>query len=191
MLVINETQFDWDAIGNALADEGFWIGQNILPCKEVYAWREVLRGLPAKYAGTGQFGIKSNLRTDSVSWLKDEPKELIKLLDAIKQGLNQSCFLGIHDYEAHYARYECGGHYAPHIDAFQQNNRRILSAVLYLNENWRQENGGQLRLYVKGEFQDIQPTCGTLVLFRSTDILHEVVRSERPRESVACWFRLR
>jgi SM-20-related protein len=67
--------------------------------------------------------------------------------------------------------------------------------VLYLNEDWRDSDCGQLRFYTDGsdggEYLDIFPQAGTLVLFRSACFWHEVMPARRERFSVTGWLRER
>jgi SM-20-related protein len=64
--------------------------------------------------------------------------------------------------------------------------------VLYLNELWPAEQGGQLRLYLDEErTMEIMPRGGTLVAFLSDRFEHEVLPATRERLSLAGWFRRR
>ncbi|WP_430407005.1 2OG-Fe(II) oxygenase [Fluviicola sp.] len=63
--------------------------------------------------------------------------------------------------------------------------------VLYLNEDWKKEDGGLLSLYPKaGQQIDISPLGGRMVLFRSDEMEHEVNPSlTRTRNSIAGWLK--
>ena len=77
---------------------------------------------------------------------------------------------------------------------------RAVTALLYLNEqDWSDEDGGALRVYVDAEPDDmtgstatrvlsIKPTGGTLVLFDSHSTLHEVMPTKRQRFAISCWL---
>ena len=52
-------------------------------------------------------------------------------------------------------------------------------------------DGGALRLYLASGELDVWPEAGTLVLFRSADVLHEVLVNRRERLSLTGWFRRR
>ncbi len=78
--------------------------------------------------------------------------------------------------------------------SFVDNSRRKLSCVLYLNENWKPEEGGELRFYLDGngaEFEDVLPQGGRLVVFLSAQFVHEVLPAKRERLSIAGWFTTR
>jgi len=89
-----------------------------------------------------------------------------------------------------FARYEPGGYYLPHIDA-DEGDDRVLTAVYYLNQDWRREDGGALRLQPSGgqPHVDVWPEEDTLVLFRADEMVHEVCRSSAQRLAVTIWFK--
>lgn len=81
--------------------------------------------------------------------------------------------------------------------------RRCITAILYLNDqDWccdPDTDGGALRVYLGAETDDevgttaaqvlsICPSSGTLVLFDSQQILHEVCPSNRQRIALTCWI---
>src|SRR2546422_115217 len=82
-----------------------------------------------------------------------------------------------------------GAGYARHIDRFRDDDTRVLSIVLYLNDRWRNEDGGMLRLHLeRGRSIDAIPYEGTLVAFLSDRFAHEVLPARRERFSIAGWF---
>ena len=116
-------------------------------------------------------------------------------MDELRIDLNRALLLGLEDLEAHYALYPAGARYARHRDRFHDDDARVLSSVLYLNPDWRANDGGALRLHLGADAQnphmDIYPTLGTLVLFLSAELEHEVLPASRERLSIAGWFRNR
>lgn len=145
-------------------------------------------------------------RNDSIYWL-DEDSQNVNIqayftqMHILKNVLNKSLFMGLHDLETHFAVYPIGGVYLKHVDQFKQTNdapkqQRILSSILYLNDNWQPNDGGELRLYLNTnntnnftDYIDIVPNAGRLVLFLSADYWHEVLPAKRNRTSLAGWFR--
>jgi SM-20-related protein len=68
----------------------------------------------------------------------------------------------------------------------------VLSIVLYLNDGWRAEDEGGLRLYLPGDDKvDVMPEGRTLVAFLADRFAHEVLPAKRDRLSIAGWFRRR
>ena len=146
--------------------------------------------------------IVKSIRGDKIRWIDEENKTeteeifFSKINDFIEY-LNLTCYMGIEESEFHYAIYPEGTFYQKHVDAFKNDDRRTLSIVLYLNdEEWKDEFGGQLTLYLEDENKsekelDILPLAGRLAVFDSKSIPHEVKTVNRPRFSITGWFKTR
>lgn len=135
-------------------------------------------------------------RGDSTLWLDDPAcgpaaRELQAALDGLRGDLNRRLLLGLDEVEAHFAHYPPGAGYARHRDRFRSDDARVLSLVLYLNPDWPDHAGGALRLHLPGGPHDIAPRAGTVALFLSAEVEHEVLPADRARFSVAAWFRQR
>jgi SM-20-related protein len=146
--------------------------------------------------GTGR-SERSDIRGDRTLWLDDlvhAPAEraLWQALEQLRIALNEATFLGLFAFEGHYALYPPGTFYRRHRDRFRDDDARILSCVLYLNEAWTPADGGVLRLYSCGNrSHDVVPVGGTLVCFLADRFEHEVLPATRERWSIAGWFRRR
>ena len=110
--------------------------------------------------------------------------------------LNRTCFLGIQEKEFHYALYPEGTFYKRHLDTFQNDSRRKLSMVCYLNdEDWQADFGGELTIYFKNNNteseQNIVPKAGRMVIFESQVLEHEVKPVKQPRLSITGWLKTR
>lgn len=145
-----------------------------------------------------QSAIDHATRSDRTVWLDsldpDAAPALTALgreLDALRRALNHGLLLGLDEVEAHLACYPPGAGYARHRDRFADHDARVLSLVLYLNHDWREGDGGALRLHLPQGPHDVLPESGTLVAFLSDRVEHEVLPATRPRWSVAAWFRRR
>jgi len=94
--------------------------------------------------------IAKSIRGDFIQWMDEEKASSIEKLffeavDSLIQYLNRTCFMGISQNEFHYALYPKGTFYKRHLDTFQNDNRRVLFMVFYLNEvDWDIKNGGDL-----------------------------------------------
>ncbi len=160
--------------------------------------RTHLQALRLRPASTGRDrGVRlAGLRGDDTLWL-DDPAcgpaagALLLALDGLRSGLNERLTLGLASVEAHFAHYPVGAGYARHVDGFQRDDARVLSLVLYLNRDWPADGGGALRLHLPEGPHDIAPRQGTLALFLSAGVEHEVMPAAQPRFSVAAWFRQR
>lgn len=144
--------------------------------------------------------IKS-IRGDVILWIDENKADSAEKLffDKINNMvdyLNRTCFLGILHKEFHYALYPHGTFYKRHLDTFQNDDRRKLSIVCYLNEDgWLPENGGELVLYFNANGQEtekvIYPFPGRVVIFESQELEHEVRPVITERMSITGWLKTR
>lgn len=147
--------------------------------------------------GRGPFQeIREGIRGDRIQWIEPGQAEpcdaYLALMDSLRVALNRGLFLGLEDFESHFALYPPGAFYLKHVDRFRDDDRRMVSAVLYLNDAWLPEHGGQLRMFFDDATQhEVQPGGGSLVVFMSGDIPHEVLPATRDRLSLTGWFRRR
>ncbi len=137
-----------------------------------------------------------SVRRDKIAWLQGitQPQaELFAFFESVRLGLNQRLFLGLKRFEAHYATYHEGDFYRRHVDSFKGRASRVVSLVLYLNEQWQQADGGALQVYNRENENEVcgivLPQAGRMALFMSEEIPHEVLPANRTRYSIACWFR--
>ena len=195
------------AIVGTLAEQGYAIVPNFLSresCRALTAegQQQIDKGM-LKAAGVGQgdeHSLRSEIRSDHILWLDEDnatplQKQYLELLESYRQEINQQLFLGIFEFEGHLALYPPGSFYKRHLDRFRDDDRRTVTAILYLNESWKEEDGGQLRFYPNGEseedYLDVLPEAGTLVTFLSHDYWHEVLPGTRERMSITGWFKRR
>ena len=193
---------NYDEIADALAGPGFIILDGVFP-------RQLTQGLvdlianredKLKRAGVGREGnyrLNDSVRGDAIQWLEsgDEPvTEFLSVMDKLRQALNERLYLGLFDYEAHFASYAPGAFYKKHSDAFRGKPGRKLSSVFYLNPDWDLAAGGELVLYDEAGEQElvrVAPECGRLVLFLSENFPHEELPARQSRQSIAGWFRIK
>lgn len=162
------------------------------------AWKEG----EFRRAGVGRgkdLVIREDVRTDHVMWLRDNDVTLcqqryLDRLEELRVALNRGLFLGLMDFEGHFAVYPEGGFYKPHLDRHRETSDRIVSVILYLNPGWEKGDGGELRIWTtpgdkEGEFEIIEPRMGTLVCFLAEDHWHEVLPAAKTRASITGWFR--
>lgn len=149
-----------------------------------------------KKAGIGhleKLHIQENYRADKIKWINKEAclpatRQYMILLDELMQHLSREFFLSLKDFEAMYAIYPKGSFYKRHRDQFEQQAHRIVSLVLYLNEDWTVKDGGQLVIYKGDQNTTIAPIFNRLAIFKS-ELWHEVLPSQAERFSVTAWFK--
>lgn len=145
--------------------------------------------------GSGQ-AVREGVRGDRIQWLEAGESaacdRYLALMDELRLALNAGLYLGLADYESHFALYPPGAFYQRHLDRFRDDDRRAVSAVLYLNQDWRPEQGGALRMHLDEDSPlDILPLGGRLVVFLSAELPHEVLPATHERLSLTGWFRRR
>lgn len=193
----------YQLIADELAERGWSVQEQLLPQSLVLALETECRALwqqadltPAAVGRGGEQAVIPQIRGDYTRWLDDCPPcaantAYLALMDQLRQALNRILFLGLDSFETHYALYPPGAGYQRHLDRFQDNPLRTVSVVAYLNRHWQPGDGGELRLHLDGGVQDFAPRAGTVAVFTSADILHEVLAAGKERASLAGWFRLR
>lgn len=162
------------------------------------AWKEG----EFRRAGVGRGAalvIREDIRTDHVMWLRDDEitacqRSYLGRLEEVRSQLNRNLFLGLFDFEGHFAVYPEGGFYKPHIDRHRETSDRLVTVILYLNPDWKAGDGGELKLWTtpgdrEGDFVIIEPLMGTLVCFLAGDFWHEVLPANKTRASITGWFR--
>jgi Rps23 Pro-64 3,4-dihydroxylase Tpa1-like proline 4-hydroxylase len=82
-----------------------------------------------------------------------------------------------------------GACFPMHADSDGTVDDRKITAIVYLNEEWEEGDGGELRLY-PFPFQpvDIRPIFGRMVIFSSVNMLHRVLPSVKPRYCFTMWL---
>jgi SM-20-related protein len=117
------------------------------------------------------------------------------VLERLRRVMNESLLLGLFELEGHFAVYPPGAFYRRHLDRFSDDDARVLTCILYLNDGWVADDGGQLRIYLDtGEppsHLDVLPCGGTFVSFLSADFPHEVLPARRERMAITGWLRRR
>ena len=134
------------------------------------------------------------IRSDSIYWLDRSHNNVYEnsffdRMDEFIKFLNETCYSGITGYEFHYAYYDVGSFYKRHLDQFKDNSNRSYSMIMYLNKNWVLADGGELCVYHENVVQVISPNDGKCIFFKSNELEHEVLLSNKPRLSITGWLK--
>lgn len=138
--------------------------------------------------------LASDIRGDYTFWLNEKRDEDLNVFfSLIRESIanfNRYCFLSLAGFEFHLAHYPPNAFYKRHFDRFKDKSNRMLSFVIYLNENWVEEQGGKLRMYnVQGKEQlDVEPIAKRVVIFKSDTVEHEVLPTTTSRYSFTGWL---
>lgn len=140
-------------------------------------------------------------------------QQLLEIVSRLQRELEVHGGMELSRTELKYAFYPTGGFYQRHVDAMNVGRvAREWSFILYLNPHWQQSDGGHLRVFepesgVRGSgtlladftaghspllssagFVDIAPQAGTMVLFKSDTVPHEVRHTSAKRMCVIGWL---
>ena len=187
-----------------LCTQGFYITDDFL---EPHYFQSLFRLADELYQknlfSQAKIGIKiqeqqnNSIRMDEIFWLDEAESDsaiqaYLKQTHQIAEMLNQSLYLGLHEFETHFAVYQKGAFYKKHCDQFATNKTRKISCVYYLNEHWKDHYGGELKLYNRegNLIQSVFPRGNRFICFNS-DMLHEVCITHQPRFSIAGWMKTR
>ncbi|MFK5938440.1 MAG: 2OG-Fe(II) oxygenase [Sulfurimonas sp.] len=189
----------YETITDTLVSDGYIIIQNALPQElshKLLLIAQDKKGYKkAGISGGSSFHIDASKRSDKTKWI-DEDKyaqsDYLAFMDGLRVYLNHSLYLGLTYYESHFAIYDKGDFYEKHLDAFKNSKNRVVTTVYYLNEDWNENNGGELTIYDShnNKLTTVSPKANTLVVFMSDKFPHEVLKASKKRHSIAGWFRV-
>ncbi len=190
-----------DVIADALVDKGYICLNELIPVQISQILLEKIQAtqvddLKAAAIGRGvEQQLNADIRRDRIQWLEEHNEHDVLYLDLMRQlkdGLNRRLFMGLFDYESHYAVYQPGAFYKKHVDALKGSQNRILTTVFFLNPDWTPEDCGELIIYDEddNEIERVAPKFGQFVIFLSERFPHEVSKTLAQRNSIAGWFRV-
>lgn len=198
-----------------LKSKGYVIIENFLPeslqeslRQDVRRLREKAKFKVAKIGQDATNALNTNIRVAETCFigrnkLNDVPddtrSELYEILDQIRKDLPQPLDVNLSEFL--YAYYPSGGFYRRHRDAIpgSASMLRKFSLLMYLNKDWSEKDGGKLRMHMDSggdelpvgaepDYLDVAPKGGTLVLFSSDKMPHEVLNTESERVAIVGWY---
>ncbi|MDC5848542.1 2OG-Fe(II) oxygenase [Vibrio europaeus] len=183
---------------DALFTQGYYVWDDFLSSQEVAELRDCIPRdwSKARIGRNDELTRESAIRSDKIQWLHSEMgapvASFLSRMDQIRLEANRHFFLGLFEYEAHFAKYEKGDFYQKHLDCFRGNENRRLTTVFYMNEEWSEQDAGELVVYDLADkhVATIPPKSGRLFVFLSEQFPHEVLPTNTERYSIAGWFRV-
>jgi len=158
--------------------------------------------------GASDHWVNEKARSDHVLWLNsafdtsfdnegiDAIRKLINTIDQIRHQLNEDINLDSQKIQMHLTCYPGkGARYMRHLDAYVGASARKITCLYYINPNWKEEDGGQLRIFDPKQeaqsdekFMDIAPLGDRLLIFQSRVLEHEVLPVHAHRFALTVWF---
>jgi SM-20-related protein len=192
--IIWENRMDILSESNYVVIDDFLHRKVLSNLKEYFSDKEIQDKLDkAAIGATGESKIINEIRGDYTYWIDKERDQnrlhIFDTLEEVKMIINRYCYLSLSAYEFHLALYPIGSFYKKHLDQFKGRNNRMISMIIYLNEDWSNGDGGELKIYPEGkESKTIEPLENRCILFRSDVLYHEVLPTLKPRRSVTGWM---
>lgn len=198
-LIRLQTLFDDLAINN-------WaIGQNIFSKSYCQALahecqtRHQQGGFQKASIGSGIHKTENTeIRGDFTQWIEEDTASPLLILlrfqlKVLMEQLNLNFFMSLKHFETHFAVYPPKAQYQKHVDNLNGSGARQITFILYLNENWKKGDGGELTIYHATHENErviqIEPSLGTFLLFRSDLFPHQVETNLKQRLSITGWLR--
>ena len=189
----------YEKITNALVNDGYIIIEDALETelsrKLLHLAQQENNYKEAGISSSDALHLDKQRRRDKIVWLDEDGgavSEFLFFTEGLREYLNRSLYLGLTYYEAHFAHYEKGDFYEKHLDAFKNSKNRVVTTVYYLNEEWSEDDGGELLIYDKEDnlLKKVLPKQNRLVVFMSEEFPHAVAPAKRDRYSIAGWYRI-
>ena len=207
---ISTQSTNFEELVDHIAEHGFCVINDFLPEATVTALAKEAQMLKQsevmQEAGIGRehLSVNKEIRGDSIYWLNEDDataaqRNYFEQMESLRLNLNRHLYLGLFGLESHLAVYPEGGFYKKHLDCFASQNpqmpQRKISCIVYLNQDWHMQDGGQLKLYLNETDESdkyksilISPLAGRAVIFLSNTFYHEVMPTYKERISLTGWF---
>ena len=189
----------YEKIADALVEDGYVVIEKALGREFSLALLKLAKNekdyTSAGISSSQDLHIEDSKRSDKTLWIDEDSSsqsEYLSFANGLQEYLNRSLYLGLKYYESHFALYDDGDFYEKHLDAFRGEKNRIVTSVYYLNEEWKESDGGELVIYDANDelLAKVAPNADTLVVFLSERFPHEVLPAKSKRYSIAGWFRV-
>jgi SM-20-related protein len=154
---------------------------------------------PAGIGRETDFQLDRTIRKSRIAWMDGStPAQagFLQWTEQLRQALNRGLMIGLFEFEACFAVYQPGEFYDRHLDSFEGARNRVVSLVVYLNEDWTGENGGALVVWPEGADETAEPSARILperagvVFMLSETVPHAVEVTNKVRFGIAAWWRV-
>lgn len=177
-----------------LGENGYFVRDGFLGAELARQVRREAAQVPLRRAGVRrERTLDDTVRNDEIAFLTPEETSgalatAVQHFTELMHEVNETAYLGLRRFDLQLARYQPGGRYVRHLDAFPGQDNRRLTAIVYLNDGWVPAAGGQLKVFAGERELVVEPVLDRLVVFRSQLIEHEVLESRAERWALAAWY---
>jgi len=194
------------AIIDDLFSQGWSWQPDFLPENLYQALHAEVRAIDAEDdlapAGIGRetaFQLDRSIRRTRIAWMDGSTQAQTAFLqwaEQLREAINRSLMIGMFEFESCYAVYRPGGFYDRHLDRFEGARNRVVSLVVYLNEDWNAEDGGSLVIWPEDAGDEAEPVArlsperAGAVFMLSETIPHAVEETQASRFAIAGWWRV-
>ncbi|KAF9296215.1 hypothetical protein BGZ88_000420 [Linnemannia elongata] len=204
---------------NELFHQGYTVLNNVLPLSTIQSVRQWATEMfktgkmdkaSGKHNEEDDPFREGNARGDYTIWVSPGSKflevspELKECVDWFSGRLHEDLAKVVHlhgqaEYQLAYYPPD-SSHYERHRDSFPTDDKedvdqRRVTAIVYFNPDWKQGNGGELRIFDKGMGDeeekeiDIAPLAARCVVFLSGVMDHAVMPAFEERIALTSWYR--
>ncbi|KAG0271108.1 hypothetical protein BGZ95_001139 [Linnemannia exigua] len=204
---------------NQLFEQGYTVLDNVLPLSTIQSVRQWATEMfksgqmdkaSGKHNEEDDPFREGNARGDYTIWVSPGSKflevspELKACVDWFSRELHEDLTKVVHlhgqaEYQLAYYPPD-SSHYERHRDSFPTDDKedidqRRVTAIVYFNPDWKQGNGGELRIFDKGMGDedekeiDIAPLAARCVVFLSGVMDHAVMPAFEERIALTSWYR--
>ncbi|KAF9135230.1 hypothetical protein BGX30_011604 [Mortierella sp. GBA39] len=204
---------------NELFHQGYTVLNNVLPLSTIQSVRQWATEMfktgkmdkaSGKHNEEDDPFREGNARGDYTIWVSPGSKflevspELKECVDWFSGRLHDDLAKVVHlhgqaEYQLAYYPPD-SSHYERHRDSFPTDDKedvdqRRVTAIVYFNPDWKQGNGGELRIFDKGMGDeeekeiDIAPLAARCVVFLSGVMDHAVMPAFEERIALTSWYR--
>lgn len=191
----------------AIIKNGFCVVKNLVSIGKARKTLEEIRKayrIPGKFsAGKLSNGAMNRVRSlqgvrgDSVTWLDGLSEECPNVSQVAKQmnklalSLYHANNVAMNHVSKSKIMVSCydgdGKAYKRHIDSRRDGSLK-LTFIYYLNEDYTEDQGGSLRIHSDRGTIDIPPELGSLAIFQSDKLVHEVLPTYCQRFAFTIWY---
>jgi len=176
-------------ISEQINEKGWAVIDDYLPYRTIQELKEESKQL----LKDGIIDLQQDM--SQIAWINPEKcfpaqSSVLQSFQKLRHHLNRENYLGLSELELQASIIPKHGYSQKHVDNFHSSSKKVLTVMLFLNQQWKPADEGQLRIYLKNNMSiDVAPIGGRLVAFLSNTFEYEVLPTYVTGYSLTGWFR--